>query len=509
MSHVLELHGVSVAHAADAPVLTDIHLPLARGFTGIVGANGAGKTTLLRVLSGTLAPTEGVVRRAREDLVLALVPQESPEVTPDVRALAEGSDGRAAEVRGRLGLDPDVLDRWPTLSPGERQRWAVGAALARDPDVLCLDEPTNHLDAPGRALLVGALRRFGGAGVVVSHDRALLDALCHTTVRLHAGRATVFAGGYGAALEAWTRERRAAEDAHAEARGAARAAASRLAEARRTHAEAIHATRTRARMKSVRDSDARNSLAKGRANAAEARAGRSVTVARAAAERAGEAVPRIERDRTAGAAVFAGFARAPKPVLFHVDQDEVRARRGDVVVLRDVRVTIGREDRVRLAGPNGAGKSTLLAALLASGPPPGRVLALGQELLPAETASHVASLRELDREERGRVLSVFASLGSDPSVEHGRLGGHLAPEDVARTLSPGEARKLALALGLGRHAWALVLDEPENHLDLPTVERLEAALALYPGCLVLVTHDDDLAASCTQRVLRVEGGAVV
>lgn len=80
----------------------------------------------------------------------------------------------------------------------------------------------------------------------------------------------------------------------------------------------------------------------------------------------------------------------------------------------------------------------------------------------------------------------------------------------SRGPSPRARRpRLALALGLGRHAWALVLDEPENHLDLPTVERLEAALAHYPGCLVLVTHDDALASSCTRRVLRVEAGAVV
>ncbi len=101
-----------------------------------------------------------------------------------------------------------------------------------------------------------------------------------------------------------------------------------------------------------------------------------------------------------------------------------------------------------------------------------------------------------------RVLSVFAALGSDPERIVLRR-----PEDLAR-LSPGEARKLALAIGLGRHAWALVLDEPTNHLDLPTVERLEGALASYPGAIVLVTHDDAFASRCTTRTLRVEGGTV-
>jgi ATPase subunit of ABC transporter with duplicated ATPase domains len=114
-----------------------------------------------------------------------------------------------------------------------------------------------------------------------------------------------------------------------------------------------------------------------------------------------------------------------------------------------------------------------------------------------------AALRELDATSRGRVLSVFAALGSDPE----RIAFRRT-EDAAK-LSPGEARKLALATGLGRHAWALVLDEPTNHLDLPSIERLEAALAAYPGCVLLVTHDDALARATTTRTLRVEGGTVM
>ena len=81
-------------------------------------------------------------------------------------------------------------------------------------------------------------------------------------------------------------------------------------------------------------------------------------------------------------------------------------------------------------------------------------------------------------------------------------------EDAAR-LSPGEARKLALAMGLGRHAWALVLDEPTNHLDLPSIERLETALESDPGCVVLVTHDDAFAHACMSRVVRVERRTVM
>jgi ATPase subunit of ABC transporter with duplicated ATPase domains len=194
--------------------------------------------------------------------------------------------------------------------------------------------------------------------------------------------------------------------------------------------------------------------------------------------------------------VFVGFEVAPRPVLLSLDASVVRA--GTKPLLRDVHLQLGREDRVRLEGPNGAGKSTLLAALLyRSTLSPDRQLVLPQELSPATEAALLAEVRSLAPEVRGRVLSIFAALGSDPA----RLLASSCP-------SPGEARKLLLALGLGRHAWFLVLDEPTNHLDLPSVERLEKALAAYPGAILLVTHDDAFAASCTTSSWRIASGRV-
>ena len=494
---VLEAHGVGVAFASSAPVLQNVHLRLVPAFYGLVGANGAGKTTLLRVLAGELAPTEGSVRRDPRGACVVVCPQDVEHLTDDVRSFADATFGGALVVRGRLDLDGEGkhVDRWPTLSPGERKRWQIGAALAQEPEILLLDEPTNHLDGRARALLIGALRRFRGIGVVVSHDRALLDELPTSTIRVHDTRVTIHQGGYAEAARVWEAERCALEDAHGRARERVRAVASRLADARREHAAADRGRSAGARMKDKNDHDARSAGAKTMAGWAEARSGRTVHVARAELARAREEVPIFTKDRAIGGRVFATWSRAPSANLFHVDE----ARLGP---LHDVRLTIGREDRVRIAGPNGAGKTTLLRALLRTGPPEEQVLHLAQELGSAEVERLAGQLRALEPETRGRVLSVFAALGSDPErivLRHDR--------DAAR-LSPGEARKLALAMGLGRHAWAVVLDEPTNHLDLPSVERLEAALSAYPGCVVLVTHDDALAAACTSRVIHVEDFAI-
>jgi ATPase subunit of ABC transporter with duplicated ATPase domains len=250
-------------------------------------------------------------------------------------------------------------------------------------------------------------------------------------------------------------------------------------------------------MKNRNDSDARGILATTKAQWASSKAGRVAAAARTELERAQKAVPKMERDAALGGKIFATYERAPNSVLFHVDEESLQ--RGDHVVLRDVRITIGREERVRIEGPNGAGKTTLIEALVDSLARPERVLYLPQELDGPAKADALRQLDDMDSEGRGRVLSIFAALGSEPERVLRARAGHL---------SPGEARKLVLAEALSRQVLALVMDEPTNHMDLPSVERLEAALATYPGAIVLVTHDDAFAANVTTRSLRVEHGRV-
>src|SRR5688500_13529159 len=111
---VLRMHGIGVAWSASVPVLEDVSLVLERGFYGLVGANGAGKTTLLEVLAGELAPHEGSVAMQPRDAVVAFCPQRVEALGADVETLAVRDDGLAAELRGRLDLDPADLRRWPT-----------------------------------------------------------------------------------------------------------------------------------------------------------------------------------------------------------------------------------------------------------------------------------------------------------------------------------------------------------------------------------------------------------
>lgn len=187
-SSLVRLQGASFQFTDANPILHDVDLVLTPGWTGLVGANGAGKTTLLRLVDGTLRPSAGLVRREPDGARVATCQQEVHDRTDAIVGFAGAWDGPARRLHGRLRLDPDAIDRWPTLSAGERKRWQIGAALAEEPDVLLLDEPTNSLDAKHVEKLTQILAGLDKSMIIVSHDRPILDRLATRAVRMKDAR---------------------------------------------------------------------------------------------------------------------------------------------------------------------------------------------------------------------------------------------------------------------------------------------------------------------------------
>ena len=486
---------VSYAHTSAVAIIDDASFDLGPGWTGLVGANGAGKTTLLTLIAGTHPPDMGTIALDPNDMPPVMCPQRVDDITDDIVDFAATWDRDAVRLRASLALDGDDLERWPTMSPGERKRWQIATALAKEPDVLLLDEPTNHLDGEGHRLLEDALGLFKGSGVVVSHDRTLLNSLTTRTLRIAGGQIRLWSAPYDEAKAAWEAEAVALRDRHdALTREAARTRR-RLADQRRA-AEQKDATRIRERRTAgIHDLDTRGAVATGRHASGQGAGARERGVTRSKLESVTGEIASMDISRDHGGTIEFSGQQADKEFLVRYRGPVAAGPR----MLFDVDVAIRRSDRIRIAGANGAGKTALAQTLLdhaAIGDE--RILSLPQEATAAATASWLDAVRSLPPAERGQVMALVSRLGTDP--------GPLLQSDQP---SPGEARKVALALGLATSTWLVVLDEPTNHLDLPSIERLEEALTTYAGAVALISHDDRLAERVTDSTWTVGTDGVV
>jgi len=486
---------VSFSYSSAVPIIEDASFDLGPGWTGLVGANGEGKTTLLSLITGAHSPISGSVSVEPPGLAPVLCVQRVDSLTSDIEEFAWDWDRDAVRMRASLKLDAEILSRWATLSPGERRRWQIGAALVAAPDVLLLDEPTNHLDAEARDLLVAALMSYTGCGVVVSHDRGLLDELTTKTLRIADGRATLWGGSYDAAHTAWEAARHEVIEKHSRLKREQAKASKRLGDQRRK-AEQKDAERLRIKQNAGKhDLDARGAIATGRHAVGQKAGSKERETTRSKLEAITERVDATSIQKDRGGAVSFGFAPANKEFLLRYDDSVTAGGR----VLFDADVAVRRTDRIRISGVNGAGKTSLLRHLVAAAAIPNdKVLYLAQETTASVARTLLDEVRSLPADDKGRVMSLVALLGADPKAI-------LASNQP----SPGEARKVALALGLGTPKWLLVLDEPTNHLDLPSIERLEQALLAYEGALLLITHDDALAQKVTDTTWEIRDDGIV
>ncbi len=512
MSSLITLDGLAYRSPDGRALFENLTLAFGRERTGLVGRNGVGKTTLARLILGDLDPAAGAISiRAR----IALLPQALSPVADAtlgdllgvaealaVLARIEAGDGDAADLAGadwllptrldaalaRMGLAGAEIERpAASLSGGQVTRARMAGLLVAEPDFLVLDEPTNNLDADGRAAVLDLLVGWGGGALVISHDRALLRRM-DRIVELSSLGGRIYGGGYDLYAE-----RKAAE-----AVGAVRD----LEAAARRVAQVDRGAQAAAERKARRDSAGKRSRLKrdmpkmwldGQAQRAENSAHRQSLMTerlRAEAEQDLEAArAQVERVRRLAFDLPPSNLAAGKLVLGF--EGVGFAWPDGAAVLDDVSFRLTGPERLALVGPNGAGKSTLIR--LAVGElSPGR----GQVVrgAPAVVLDQRAALLNDDE----TLLQNFRRLNpdADDNAAHAALARfvfrNVTALKPAGALSGGERLRAALACVLmaARPPQFIILDEPSNHLDLESIEAMEAALAGYDGALLIASHDE-------------------
>lgn len=460
-------------------VLSNVSAVFPEGWTGIIGDNGCGKTTLARIAARIVEPNSGTVV---PKLFSAYCQQDSTVEPANLLDLASDWSREGQHLRTLLQIEDDWFWRYSTLSGGQQKRIQIACALFVRPDVLVMDEPTNDLDTTTRSLVKDALATFEGIGILISHDRDLLDSLVGQSFLWEGNRWSMRPGGYS----------KASDQAMSERASAIRERDQAARETKRLKAEAQRRSEEASRQKGLRsksglakkDSDARERIGRAIVSGKDGVAGKLSTTMNKRLAKAEDSLAELSITKRYEARFGDFGSPAQSKSIAHSDETTLQA--GDFSISIP-ELWIAPTDHIVLTGTNGTGKSLVIHHVLQSMAETTNVAFIPQRVELAERERALSTLASYDQSKRGQILSIVARLNSNPD----RL---LDGDDV----SPGELRKLMLAEQLLQEPNILILDEPTNHLDVGSIEALERMLIDFSGAILLVTHDSELAHSVAQ-----------
>ena len=437
---------------------------------GIIGINGTGKTTLLKIIAGLEETDEGQVIR-QNGLRVTYLPQnpEFPKESTVLGYVTQVTGEREYEARNilnKLGItdhDADIS----TLSGGQKKRVALAKALVNPTDVLILDEPTNHLDNEMVTWLEEYLIRFKGVIIMVTHDRYFLDRVTNKILEISHGKLYGYEANYSKFLEM---------------------------KAQREEMELASERKRQSILRmelewAKRGCRARTTKQKARLERLEALKNGKTPVQDTA----------VELDSI-------GTRMGKKTIEFH----DISKSYGDKVLIKDFNYIVLKNQRLGFIGPNGCGKSTLMKILVGVIEPDEGFMEIGDTI---QIGYFSQEAEEMDNSQR--VIDYIKDIAEYVPTKDGRItasqmlerflfDGNMQYTPIGK-LSGGEKRRLYLCKVLMESPNVLILDEPTNDLDIPTLTILEDYLDSFPGIVITVSHDRYFLDNLVDRIFAFEG----
>jgi macrolide transport system ATP-binding/permease protein len=451
------------------PIFENLNLEFEQGWCCLVGSNGSGKSTLLKLIAKELEYDEGNIKG--NDLTHYCM-QSTEEMPQNLEDFMMTYTSKSFKIRDMLNINDEWLSQWDTLSFGERKRMQIAVAIFEEPDVLLVDEPTNHLDTKSKNIVLNALKEFKGIGILVSHDRVLLDNLSQATLILKNKHVFSFKTSFSKAMSEFHSNMEFLEKTQIKQYCELK----KIKKSIQNQHEKVSQSKKRMSKKDLgkNDKNSKTKIDLARFTGKDKNDGQELSKLKAKESKLISNTVKTDKVFELGIEFHTTKAKNIFPIVMQNNILDLSATKK----LSHQSLLIKQYDKIGITGENGAGKSSFLNHLLSTVDLQNEYLYIPQEITQDESKQLFDGINELTNDIKGEIYTIVRKLASDPI----KLQDSFIP-------SPGEVRKLMIAKGLLESPSLIILDEPTNHMDLDSILSLELALKEYNGTMIVISHD--------------------
>jgi ATPase subunit of ABC transporter with duplicated ATPase domains len=468
-------------------IFSNLNLSFEKGWSCLVGSNGSGKTTLFKLIAKILKPQEGNI--VGNELVY-YCEQELHEKPNGFEEFIYTYNTKTFKLKELLCIEEEWFYRWETLSFGERKRIQIAIALFLEPDVLLLDEASNHLDIKTKEILINSLKNFKGIGILISHDRELLNSLFNNTVIIKNKKIYNYKTTFQKAIEELDLYFNFLQKENENINNKVKKLQNNI----QTQKEKVSQSKSRLSKKNIntKDKSLKEKINLAKLTGKDKSDSKLVTSFSKKAQELSSKKNEIEKSFDKGIIIK---DEKNKKENFSFLLQKAQLPLGEKKILKYENLSLNKGDKIAIIGNNGVGKSSFLKLLISKITPLKSYLYLPQEIDLKQKEKLFEAIKSLNNEKKGELFTFIQRLSSNPK-------NLLNNENT----SPGELRKLFIAKALLDNIQLIILDEPTNHMDIDSIQSLEQALKEYQNTLIVVSHDKAFIKNINAKVYSITKG---